>query len=323
LSDIKQLFDNLQTPVVARGLLQWIEDIILHKSKVGTESGTDQVFDHYWDRVRTLNLNTFITGSSTRSGQRKSAGNSKLQTTSIGAYHLALIDEIVLKHPTLHPKVAILLMKMFEQNLPKDFDTSLQLDIRKCILDRMVHLVSRGFYTMPILVYIKNKALSSSGLDASLLRYFILQMLNSVQSPYSLRFQKILKQMISLTDLAKSSEITSEKVENNVKNFLHYVDNGCDIEAKKADGKIMKLDDKFERMNNEKSGGVDKKKTNLGGLQNFMFGKNSKMKNTSPPKRQKSQTKGNRRVVRRDSEDDVTSESSNSDDDDYEEAIMM
>ena len=328
LSDIKQLVDNLQTPVVARGLLQWIEDIILHKSKVGTESGTDQVFDHYWDRVRTLNLNTFITGSSARSGQRKSAGsNSKLQTTSIGAYHLALIDEIVLKHPTLHPKVAILLMKMFEQNLPKDFDTSLQLDIRKCILDRMVHLVSRGFYTMPILVYIKNKALSSSGLDASLLRYFILQMLNSVQSPYSPRFQKILKQMISLTDLAKSNEITSEKVENNVKNFLYYVENGCDIEAKKlTDGKIMKIDDKFERISNEKStGSVDKKKTNLGGLQNFMFGKNSKMKNnTSPPKRQKVQTKGNRRVVRRDSEeDDVTSESSNSDDDDYEEAIMM
>merc|ERR1711884_5022 len=156
LSDIKQLMENLQTPVVARGMLQWIEDIILHKSRVGTEN----VNDHYWDRVRTLNLNTFITGSK---NQTKTAGNANVSSTSIGAYHLALIDEIVLKHPTLHAKVAVLLMKMFEQSLPRDFDISLQLDIRKCILDRMVHLVSRGFYTMPILVYIKNKALSSSG----------------------------------------------------------------------------------------------------------------------------------------------------------------
>lgn len=131
---------------------------------------------------------------------------------------MALIDEIVVQQPTLHPKVANLLIKMFEQTLPVDFEIKLQLDVRKCILDRMVHLIGRGFYTLPLLIFMQKKV---KHLDASLIRYFITKLLSSVSSPYSKRFQSIILNLIN------TAEVQYNEIDV-VKKFIYYTKTGQD-----------------------------------------------------------------------------------------------
>ena len=121
---------------------------------------------------------------------------------------MALIDEVVRFHPTLHSKVANLLIKMFEQILPSDMDNELQLDIRKCIMDRMLFLITYGFYTLPLLIFIQ---ISAKTMDASLLRYFIVNLIKSVDSPYSKRFQNIILDLIAKAEIEHNLDDSDEQ----------------------------------------------------------------------------------------------------------------
>lgn len=140
LSEFEGLIEHLKVSVVAQGLMHWIEDLIIKTAPKRRVSGDEENFskDHYWDRVRTLKPTLFITGA------KQSSRNRQIATTT-GAFHLLILDQIVIYHPVLHKRMASLYVKMFEQNLPRDFEISLQLDIKKCILDRIVFLISRGF----------------------------------------------------------------------------------------------------------------------------------------------------------------------------------
>lgn len=54
---------------------------------------------------------------------------------------------------------------------PLFWPASLQLELKKTLLDRMVHLLSRG-YVLPVVSYIR-KCLEKLDTDISLIRYFV------------------------------------------------------------------------------------------------------------------------------------------------------
>lgn len=53
----------------------------------------------------------------------------------------------------------------------------LQLELKKTLLDRMVHLLSRG-YVLPVVSYIR-KCLEKLDTDISLIRYFVTEVSNT------------------------------------------------------------------------------------------------------------------------------------------------
>uniref|UniRef100_A0A668VKR3 Negative elongation factor complex member C/D n=1 Tax=Oreochromis aureus TaxID=47969 RepID=A0A668VKR3_OREAU len=84
--------------------------------------------------------------------------------------HLALLDEICTCHQLLHPQVLQLLIKLFETE-HSQLDVMEQLELKKTLLDRMVHLLSRG-YVLPVVSYMR-KCLEKLNTDISLIRYFV------------------------------------------------------------------------------------------------------------------------------------------------------
>ena len=58
----------------------------------------------------------------------------------------------------------------------------------------MVHLISRG-YVIPILRYISNIS-KSERIDASLIRHFVTEVLDIIQSPYSDELKEILYPLV-------------------------------------------------------------------------------------------------------------------------------
>lgn len=95
-------------------------------------------------------------------------------TTEHTPLHLALLDEVVTNHSTLHQKVLDLLVRLFES--PHDeLDVLVQLERRKMLLDRMVHLFSRGC-VVPVVNYIKS-CWQKEDTDVSLIRYFVTEVI--------------------------------------------------------------------------------------------------------------------------------------------------
>lgn len=117
--------------------------------------------------------------------------------------HLALLDEVTTCHSTLHKKVLTLLINLFESSLDfQDMDVLVQLEIKKMILDRMVHLLSRG-YVVPVVNYIKS-CWQKQEHDVSLIRYFVTEVLDIVLPPYSPEF------VTAFLPLVENKEITGE-----------------------------------------------------------------------------------------------------------------
>lgn len=99
--------------------------------------------------------------------------------------HLALLDEISTCHPLLHPQVLQLLVKLFETE-HSQLDVMEQLELKKTLLDRMVHLLSRG-YVLPVVTYIR-RCLEKLDTDISLIRYFVTEVLDVIAPPYTSDF---------------------------------------------------------------------------------------------------------------------------------------
>ncbi|XP_041059663.1 negative elongation factor C/D isoform X1 [Carcharodon carcharias] len=99
--------------------------------------------------------------------------------------HLALLDEISTCHQLLHPQVLQLLVKLFETE-HSQLDVMEQLELKKTLLDRMVHLLSRG-YVLPVVSYIR-KCLEKLDTDISLIRYFVTEVLDVIAPPYTSDF---------------------------------------------------------------------------------------------------------------------------------------
>uniref|UniRef100_A0A4W3J9E7 Negative elongation factor complex member C/D n=1 Tax=Callorhinchus milii TaxID=7868 RepID=A0A4W3J9E7_CALMI len=99
--------------------------------------------------------------------------------------HLALLDEISTCHQLLHPQVLQLLVKLFETE-HSQLDVMEQLELKKTLLDRMVHLLSRG-YVLPVVSYMR-KCLEKLDTDISLIRYFVTEVLDVIAPPYTSDF---------------------------------------------------------------------------------------------------------------------------------------
>uniref|UniRef100_A0AAY4BPG1 Negative elongation factor D n=1 Tax=Denticeps clupeoides TaxID=299321 RepID=A0AAY4BPG1_9TELE len=102
--------------------------------------------------------------------------------------HLALLDEISTCHQLLHPQVLQLLIKLFETE-HSQLDVMEQLELKKTLLDRMVHLLSRG-YVLPVVGYIR-KCLEKLNTDISLIRYFVTEVLDVIAPPYTSDFVQL------------------------------------------------------------------------------------------------------------------------------------
>uniref|UniRef100_A0A671QTK4 Negative elongation factor C/D n=1 Tax=Sinocyclocheilus anshuiensis TaxID=1608454 RepID=A0A671QTK4_9TELE len=102
--------------------------------------------------------------------------------------HLALLDEISTCHQLLHPQVLQLLIKLFETE-HSQLDVMEQLELKKTLLDRMVHLLSRG-YVLPVVSYIR-KCLEKLNTDISLIRYFVTEVLDVITPPYTSDFVQL------------------------------------------------------------------------------------------------------------------------------------
>uniref|UniRef100_A0A8C8BSZ9 Negative elongation factor complex member C/D n=1 Tax=Oncorhynchus tshawytscha TaxID=74940 RepID=A0A8C8BSZ9_ONCTS len=102
--------------------------------------------------------------------------------------HLALLDEISTCHQLLHPQVLHLLIKLFETE-HSQLDVMEQMELKKTLLDRMVHLLSRG-YVLPVVGYIR-KCLEKLNTDISLIRYFVTEVLDVIAPPYTSDFVQL------------------------------------------------------------------------------------------------------------------------------------
>ncbi|NP_957484.1 negative elongation factor C/D [Danio rerio] len=102
--------------------------------------------------------------------------------------HLALLDEISTCHQLLHPQVLQLLIKLFETE-HSQLDVMEQMELKKTLLDRMVHLLSRG-YVLPVVGYIR-KCLEKLNTDISLIRYFVTEVLDVIAPPYTSDFVQL------------------------------------------------------------------------------------------------------------------------------------
>ncbi|KAG7280488.1 hypothetical protein CRUP_022017 [Coryphaenoides rupestris] len=98
--------------------------------------------------------------------------------------HLALLDEICTCHQLLHPQVLQLLIKLFETE-----HSQLDLELKKTLLDRMVHLLSRG-YVLAVVGYMR-KCLEKLNTDISLIRYFVTEVLDVIAPPYTSDFVQL------------------------------------------------------------------------------------------------------------------------------------
>ncbi|CAN7997734.1 unnamed protein product [Ixodes hexagonus] len=114
--------------------------------------------------------------------------------------HLALLDEVVVCHSTLHQKVLDLLVRLFEWPPQEELDVLVQLERRKMLLDRMVHLLSRGC-VVPVVGYVR-ACWERQDTDVSLIRYFVTEVLDVIAPPYTLEFVQL------FLPLAESDEVT-------------------------------------------------------------------------------------------------------------------
>lgn len=114
--------------------------------------------------------------------------------------HLALLDEVVVCHATLHQRVLDLLIRLFESPPQEELDVLVQLEHRKMLLDRMVHLLSRGC-VVPVVGYVRS-CWEKQDTDVSLIRYFVTEVLDVIAPPYTAEFVQL------FLPLAESEEVT-------------------------------------------------------------------------------------------------------------------
>ncbi|VDI07379.1 negative elongation factor C/D [Mytilus galloprovincialis] len=158
IADVNVLFLNLKFPVIAYGVLKWVDY---------TVSDTNY-----------FKLNTDHT-----------------------PLHLVLIDEIVTNHVLLHQKALDLLVRLFESTF-EELDVLVRLELKKTLLDRMVHLFSKGF-VLPVVSYIC-KCWDKQDTDISLIRHFVTEVLDVIAPPFTADFAQLFLPLIENKDITGS-----------------------------------------------------------------------------------------------------------------------
>ncbi|KAM4691992.1 negative elongation factor C/D [Rhinophrynus dorsalis] len=121
--------------------------------------------------------------------------------------HLALLDEISTCHQLLHPQVLQLLIKLFETE-HSQLDVMEQMELKKTLLDRMVHLLSRG-YVLPVVTYIR-RCLEKLDTDISLIRYFVTEVLDVITPPYTSDFVQLFLPILENDSIAGTIKTEGE-----------------------------------------------------------------------------------------------------------------
>jgi len=158
ISDVGTLYRCIRFPVVAAGVLRWVDYTVSDSS--------------YF----------------------------KL-TTEHTPLHLALIDEIAECHPLLHQRILQLLVRLFEKPYP-ELEILVQLELKKTLLDRMVHLLSKGC-VIPVMTYMK-KCWEHQDTDVSLIRHFVTEVLDMISPPYTAEFVNLFLPFIENKDITGS-----------------------------------------------------------------------------------------------------------------------
>ncbi|RWS31801.1 negative elongation factor C/D-like protein, partial [Leptotrombidium deliense] len=123
--------------------------------------------------------------------------------------HLALLDEVTTCHTTLHQKVLQLLVDLFESP-QDDLDVLVQLEVKKMLIDRMVHLLSRGC-VVPVINYIKS-CWQRQDTDVSLIRYFVTEVLDVISPPYTSDFVQLLLPLVENEEITGSMRNENENM---------------------------------------------------------------------------------------------------------------
>jgi negative elongation factor C/D len=191
LGDLNELFKCIRCAVVSIGIMKWIELTILDPSYFKINSDSSPI-------------------------------------------HLFILDEIVNCHSIQHDRVLNLLIKVFEYNF-SDLDHLIQvslnffkgegifilskfkLQLKKTILDRMVHLMSRG-HVIQTVKYI-NKCWKQQDTDISLIRHFVIEVLDMIGPPYSHEFINLFLPLINNENINSSLKAEEEK---SIKDFINY-----------------------------------------------------------------------------------------------------
>ncbi|XP_065071268.1 negative elongation factor D-like [Rhopilema esculentum] len=162
-SEVGMLYQCIRYPVVAMGILRWVEECL--------------------------------------------SGNNYLKVmTDSTPIHLVLLDEVSTCHPIQHPLVLKLLIKLFSASYP-GLETLVELEFKKTILDRLVHMLSRG-YVIPVVQFIRN-CMDSQITDISLIRHFVIEVLEMIAPPYSREFIDIFLPIVkneSITGILKTAD---------------------------------------------------------------------------------------------------------------------
>lgn len=140
-------------------------------------------------------------------------------TTDHTPIHLALLDEISIHHNTLHEKVLELLTQLMNIE-PEDMEVLQQLQIKRVIIDRMVHLVSRN-YVIPIIKHMR-RCWQKQDMDVSLIRYFVTEMLEIIEPPYSQEFVHLLLPMIEASEITGNLRTENRDHYQLVERFIEY-----------------------------------------------------------------------------------------------------
>lgn len=140
-------------------------------------------------------------------------------STDLTPIHLALLDEISIHHNTLHEKVLELLIGLMEIE-PEDMEVLQQLHVKRVIIDRMVHLVSRN-YVIPIIKHMR-KCWQKQDTDVSLIRYFVTEVLEIIEPPYTQEFIQSLLPMVEASEIIGNMKTENREHYELVENFLEF-----------------------------------------------------------------------------------------------------
>lgn len=133
--------------------------------------------------------------------------------------HLAMLDEISIHHNTLHEKILELLIDLMGTEY-EDMEVLQSLQVKRVIIDRMVHLVSRN-YVIPIIKYMR-KCWQKQDTDVSLVRYFVTEILEIIEPPYSQEFIQILLPMIEANDITGNLKSENRDQHQLVEAFIEH-----------------------------------------------------------------------------------------------------
>lgn len=83
---------------------------------------------------------------------------------------------------------------MIFESKQDELEILVQLEVKKMLIDRLVNLMARG-YVIPVLKYMRN-CWSKGDTDVSLIRYFVTELLDLINPPYTAEFVELFLPMV-------------------------------------------------------------------------------------------------------------------------------